>query len=347
MRFGRTGLLLVLVAVGGFLATFLIFKKSERPRGPAPEGMVWIPGGKFHMGTNERHPHFLDASPEHEVEIDGFWMDETELTNEQFGKFVEATGYVTVAEQKPTVEQIMAALPPWIIPPTPEQLVPGSMVFFQPAGPVENNNPATRFAWVPGACWNHPEGPNSDIKGLMNHPVVHVGWKDADAYAKWAGKRLPTEAEWERAARGGLDRNTYVWGNESPAEGGRWRCNIWQGEFPWKNTLDDGFLRTAPVKSYPPNGYGLYDMAGNVWEWCADWYTPTYYAQSPKKNPRGPESSYDPQEPNPFAPKRVMRGGSFLCSDGFCSRYKPYGRGKGEVDSGESHLGFRCVKDAK
>jgi formylglycine-generating enzyme required for sulfatase activity len=308
--------------------------------------MVWIPGGRFKMGTDDAHHLFADARPEHQVEVTGFWMDEAELTNAKFAEFVAATGYVTVAEQKPTLEQIMANVRPGVPPPPPDKLVPGSLVFTPPPGPVSLTQHAEWWSWVPGACWKHPEGPDSDLTGRETHPVVHVCWKDADAYAKWAGKRLPTEAEWERAARGGLDRKKYVWGDDPPDAGG-WRCNIWQGEFPWKNTLADGHLRTAPVKSYAPNGYGLYDMAGNVWEWCADWYQPGYYHNSPKKNPPGPESSYDPDEANPLMPKRVMRGGSFLCSDGFCSRYKPYGRGKGDVDSGQSHVGFRCVKDAK
>jgi formylglycine-generating enzyme required for sulfatase activity len=320
--------------------------RGDRPWGEAPAGMVWIPGGSFHMGTSDLHQYFEDARPEHEVEVDGLWMDEAELTNEQFARFVDATGYVTVAEQKPTLEQIQAMAPRGEAPPA-EKLVPGSLVFTKPDHPVSWNNVANWWAWTPGASWKHPEGPGSDIAGRMNHPVVHVCYADAEAYAKWVGKRLPTEAEWERAARGGLDRRAFAWGDESPGSGGRWRCNIWQGEFPWKNTSADGFEGTAPVKSYEPNGYGLYDMAGNVWEWCSDWYTPDYYAKSPRKNPKGPESSYDPDEPNPFAPKRVQRGGSFLCSDGFCARYKPYGRGKGAIDTGTSHIGFRCVKDSR
>jgi formylglycine-generating enzyme required for sulfatase activity len=316
----------------------------ERPWRAPPEGMVWIPGGTFRMGTEETHPHFSDARPEHDVRLDGFWMDEAEVSNEQFARFVEATGYVTVAEQKPTAEQFLLHLPPGTQVP-PENLVPGSLVFIPPPHPVEWDNVENWWAWTPGASWKHPEGPGTNLEGRMNHPVVHVCWTDADAYARWAGKRLPTEAEWERAARGGLDHKTYVWGNEPPSEGGRWRCNIWQGEFPWKNTLEDGYLRTSPVKSFAPNAYGLYDMAGNVWEWCADWYTPDYYAHGPDYNPQGPAASFDPNERNPFMPKKVMRGGSFLCSNQFCSRYKPYGRGKGDIDSGLSHVGFRCVRN--
>lgn len=316
---------------------------QPRPEGPAPPGMVWIPGGTFRMGTTDLNRHFFDA-PEHEVEVGGFWMDETEVTNEQFAAFVRATGYVTVAEQKPTLESIRAGLPPGSPDPPPEVLVPGSLVFTPPPGPVPNHH-GYWWKWVPGACWKHPEGPGSDIAGRMNHPVVHVAWPDAVAYAKWAGKRLPTEAEWEFAARGGLVGKKYVWGDEAPDAGGQWRCNIWQGDFPHANSKADGYGRTAPVKSYPPNAFGLYDMAGNVWEWCSDWYRPDYYLHSPRRNPIGPPSSFDPQEPNPLAPKRVTRGGSFLCSDAFCSRYKPYGRGRDEVESGQSHVGFRCVKD--
>jgi formylglycine-generating enzyme len=312
---------------------------------PPPMVMVRIPAGVFHMGTNDSNPHFADA-PEHEVEVSSFFMDETEVTNAQFAQFVKATGYITLAEQKPTLESIRAGLPPGAPDPEPGQLVPGSLVFTPPEGPVPNHH-SHWWQWVPGASWKHPEGPGSDIRDRMNHPVVHVSWKDAQAYAKWAGKRLPTEAEWEFAARGGLAGAKYVWGDDAPDEGGKWRCNIFQGAFPWKNTLDDGYPRTCPVKSFPPNGYGLYEVAGNVWEWCGDWYRPDYYTESPRRNPTGPDSSFDPSEPNPLVPKRVTRGGSFLCSDGFCSRYKPYGRGKDEVDSGQSHVGFRCVKDAK
>jgi formylglycine-generating enzyme required for sulfatase activity len=311
--------------------------------------MVWIPGGTFRMGTDDPNTLFSDARPEHEVSVRGFWMDATEVTNAQFAKFVEATGYVTVAERAPSLEAIMANVPPGTPPPDPKNLVPGALVFTPPGGPVPWDSEAGWWRWVPGACWKHPEGPGSDIKGRENHPVVHVCWHDADAYAKWAGKRLPTEAEWEFAARGGLAGKKYTWGDDPPNAGGKWRCNIFQGEFPHRNAAEDGFTRTAPVGSFEPNGYGLFDMAGNVWEWCADWYRPDYYRESPKDNPVGPRSSFDPSRPheNPLMPKRVQRGGSFLCSDGFCSRYKPYGRGKGDVETGQSHVGFRCVKDAR
>ncbi|HXG12683.1 MAG TPA: formylglycine-generating enzyme family protein [Gemmataceae bacterium] len=307
--------------------------KAEAP-GEAPEGMVWVPGGWFWMGSE--HEAFPDARPVHLVYVDGFWMDRTEVTNAEFARFVEETGYVTVAERKPD---------PKAFPNAPaEKLVPGSIVFTPPTEKVDLNHHLAWWRYVPGACWRHPEGPGSSIKGRENHPVVHVCWEDAVAYAQWAGKRLPTEAEWEFAARGGLDRKPYVWGDELKP-GGKWMANIWQGEFPVQNTEEDGFRGVAPVASFPANGYGLHDMSGNVWEWCADWYRPDYYKTSPRRNPQGPDDSYDPLEPG--IPKRVQRGGSFLCSDVYCIRYLNGGRGKGAVDSGSSHVGFRCVRSAK
>ena len=322
----------------------VLFDPLKQPA-PPQMTMVRITGGVFQMGTKDPHPHFTDA-PEHEVEIAPFLIDETEVTNAQFAEFVKATGYVTVAEQKPSLESIRAGLPAGAPDPAPETLVPGSLVFIGSIGPVPNDV-AEWWQWTPGACWKHPEGPGSDLRERMNHPVVHVCWKDAKAYADWAGKRLPTEAEWEFAARAGFARKKYVWGDEPPGEEEKWRCNIWQGSFPWQNTINDGHFHTAPVKCYPPNAFGLYDVAGNVWEWCSDWYRPDYYLAGPRLNPAGPDASFDPMERNPQLPKRVQRGGSFLCSDSFCSKYKPYGRGKGDVDSGLSHLGFRCAKDAK
>jgi len=319
--------------------------RDEPPPGPPPdENMVWIPGGTFWMGAEE--PMFPDAKPVHKVTLDGFWMDKTEVTNAQFQEFVDATGYVTVAERTPTYEEIIAQLPAGVPKPSRKEieamLVPGSIVFSPPGQPVSLDNHFQWWSWVEGASWKHPEGPGSSIEDRMDHPVVHVCWEDAKAYADWAGKRLPTEAEWEYAARGGLDRKTYAWGNELRPDG-QWRTNIWQGRFPVENTEGDGFVRTAPVASFPPNAYGLHDIAGNVWEWCADWYRPDYYKNSPAKNPKGPTNSHDPLEPG--VPKRVQRGGSFLCSDQYCVRYRVGTRGKGAVDSGQSHVGFRCVKD--
>ncbi len=308
-----------------------------------PERMVWIPGGTFFMGESHERS-FGDARPVHEVELDAFWMDATEVTNAQFARFVAETGYVTTAEQKPTLKEIMAQLPPEAQPPSETDLVPGSAIFTPPPGPVSLEEPHRWWRWQPGANWRHPEGPASDLIGRETHPVVHVSWEDAAAYARWAGKRLPTEAEWEYAARGGLDRKRYVWGDELKPDG-KWQANIWQGRFPHENKTEDGFAGTAPVASFPPNGFGLYDVAGNVWEWCADWYRPDYYAISPKKNPPGPSSSFDPREPT--VPKRVQRGGSFLCSDLYCIRYLPGGRGNGEPNSAASHIGFRCVASPK
>jgi sulfatase modifying factor 1 len=304
------------------------------PPGPAPDDMLWIPGGEFWMGTDD--PSFADAQPVHRVRIDGFWLDRTEVTNAQFARFVEETGYRTLAEVPPDPAQFPDA--------PPELLVPGSIVFTPPTEAVSLDNHLVWWRYVPGACWRHPEGSDSDIADRQDHPVVHVAWEDAVAYARWAGKRLPTEAEWERAARGGLERREYVWG-DALTPGGRWRANIWQGRFPIENTADDGFRSTAPVGSYPANGYGLSDMAGNVWEWCADWYRPDYYQRSPRDNPPGPADSHDPLEPG--LAKRVQRGGSFLCSDLYCSRYKPGPRGKGEVGSGASHTGFRLARSAE
>ncbi len=294
--------------------------------------MVWIPGGTFWMGGNDEA--MVDAQPAHLVTLDGFWMDRTEVTNAQFAKFVEATGYLTVAERP---------LDPKDFPGVPlDKLKPGSLVFTPPDHDVPLDNHLQWWEYVPGACWKHPEGPDSTIAGKENHPVVQVCWEDAMAYARWAGKRLPTEAEWEFAARGGLDRNRFVWGDDL-TPGGKWMVNNWQGQFPAENTEVDGFRRTAPVGKFPPNGFGLCDMAGNVWEWCADWYQPDYYLASPRFNPKGPSTSFDPLEPG--IPKRVQRGGSYLCSDLYCVRYLPGARGKGEPLSAASHVGFRCVKD--
>jgi formylglycine-generating enzyme required for sulfatase activity len=306
---------------------------------PAGKGstdeMAWIPGGTFQMGSND----FVDTKPVHSVTVTGFWMDEHEVTNAQFAEFVKATGYVTVAERP---------LNPNDYPGVPaDKLVPGSAVFTPPSQAVSLDDPLQWWNYQEGASWKQPFGPGkslpgNDLKGRANEPVVHVSYEDAAAYARWAGKRLPTEAEWEFAARGGKDSQTYYWGKEQKPNG-KWVANIFQGHFPDKNSKDDGYAGAAPVKSFPANAYGLFDMEGNVWEWCQDYYRPDYYAASTRQNPQGPTDSYDPEEPG--AVKRVQRGGSFLCSDQYCIRYKAGSRGKGEVSSGSNNLGFRCVKD--
>jgi formylglycine-generating enzyme required for sulfatase activity len=301
--------------------------------------MVWVPGGEFTMGSDD--PEFPDARPLVRVAVDGFWMDRTEVTNEEFRSFVAATGYATVAERTPRAEDIPGA--------RPGDLVPGSVVFSPPGTPVPLDTPLRWWRYVPGAEWRHPEGPASTLEGRWPHPVVHVAYEDALAYARWAGKRLPTEAEWEFAARGGLDQKPYVWG-DAFTPGGRHQANTFQGSFPDTNVGEDGFSGTAPVASFPANGFGLHDMAGNVWEWVADWYRPDAYqalaaSGALVRNPRGPDASRDPAEPG--VPKRVLKGGSFLCTNQYCSRYKPGGRGKGEPRTGSSHLGFRLVRDAR
>jgi formylglycine-generating enzyme required for sulfatase activity len=301
--------------------------------------MVWIPGGIYWRG-NDTKAH-RDARPWHLVEVDGFWMDATVVTNEQFAKFVKATGYVTVAERKPKAEDFPGT--------PPEKLVVGSVVFTPPKGPVPLDNHFRWWSYVKGANWRHPEGPDSDLTGLAEHPVVHVAYEDALAYCKWAGKRLPTEAEFELAARGGLNKKQYAWGDEF-RPGGKFMANTWQGRFPYENTGEDGYRGTAPVGSFPPNRFGLSDMAGNVWQWCSDWYQHDYYrtlaeATQPARNPRGPADSFDPSEPK--VAKRVMRGGSYLCTDQYCTAYEVGARGKGAADTGTNHLSFRCVKSAR
>jgi formylglycine-generating enzyme len=334
-------------AVDRFLPTIPGALKAPSP---APIGMVWIPGGEFSMGCTDPRADLCggnepmdDARPVHRVALAPFWMDHTEVTNAQFTQFVAATGYITFAERKPRAEDYPGA--------TPDQLVPGSVVFSPPSEAVPLDNALRWWRYVPGADWRHPSGPNSTIKGHDQDPVLHVAYVDAAAYAAWAGKRLPTEAEWEFAARGGLAGARYTWGEEL-TQNGRWMANIWEGAFPHKNSEDDGFIGIAPVASFPPNAYGLYDMAGNAWEWCSDWYRPDAYARAQGaavggvlRDPRGPaeSESFDPQEPG--IPKRVQRGGSYLCTDQYCTRYMVGTRGKGAVDTGSNHVGFRCVQD--
>ncbi len=318
-------------------APFVPRVATAPPPGPAPEGMVWVPGGSFWMGCGDCD--MPDAVPVHPVVVRGFWMDRTPVTNAQFARFVAATGYVTLAERKLDRKEFPDA--------PAERLVPGSEVF----SPPTVNAPVLRYLdwwrFVPGANWRHPEGPGSDLRGREDHPVVHIAYEDALAYAGWAGKRLPTEAEYEFAARGGLDRKHYAWGDEL-RPGGRYVANIWEGRFPAENTAEDGYLRTSPVGAFPPNGFGLYDMGGNVWQWTGDWYRADYFAAlaaaGPARDPQGPAEPYDPAEPS--VPKRVVKGGSFLCSDRYCTRYLVGSRGKADPTSTSSNLGFRLVKSA-
>ena len=326
---------------------FATVSNSSTPPSHAPEGMVWIPGGEFSMGAqvprdaNEVTMSVTrDALPVHRVYVDGFWMDKTDVTNDEFARFVKVTGYLTVAERVPQAKDFPGALP--------ENLVPGSVVFTAPDHPVTLGNHYQWWRYVKGASWRHPLGPGSDVKGKGNYPVVHIAYEDAQSYAKWAGKRLPTEAEWEFAARAGLAGKVYPWGDEFRPNG-KWMANTHQGSFPLNDSGDDGYRGVAPVGQFPANGYGLYDMAGNVWQWTSDWYRPDYYrhlaaSAGITRNPQGPDSSYDPSEPT--EQKRVLRGGSFLCTDQYCSRYVVGSRGKGEVSSGSNHLGFRCVRSA-
>lgn len=287
-----------------------------------------------------------DEYPKHKVTVSGFWMDATEVTNAQFAKFVKATGYVTTAERKPDWNELKKQLPPGTPRPADSLLVAASLVFDPPNHPVNLSDYTQWWVWKKGANWRHPHGAGSTIAGKNNAPVVHVSWFDAIAYCKWAHKRLPTEAEWEWAARGGLQNHIYPWGNE-PVDAGKPKANTWQGHFPYDNTVKDKFYGLAPVASFAPNGYGLYDMAGNVWEWCNDRYNYNYYQTINKPggviDPQGPAKSYDPEEP--YAVKRVTRGGSFLCNDSYCSGYRVARRMKSTEDSGMEHLGFRCVTD--
>lgn len=309
------------------------------------KGMVWIKNGNFMMGADNKQAA-EDEYPKHKVIVSGFWIDATEVTNAEFARFVKATGYVTTAEKKPDWNELKKQLPPGTPKPDDKLLVPASLVFSSPKQAVDLNDYGQWWSWQAGANWRHPHGPGSNIEGKNNYPVVQVSWYDAQAYCKWAGKRLPTEAEWEWAARGGLTNNIYPWGNE-PVDSGKPKANTWQGSFPYKNLLTDKFYFAAPVKSFKANNFGLFDMAGNVWEWCNDLYNNKYYSSINKpagiSNPKGPATSFDPQEP--YAKKRVIRGGSYLCNDSYCSGYRVARRMKSTEDSGMEHVGFRCVAD--
>jgi len=315
----------------------------SQPRFPAPEithahdAMIWIDGGRFTMGSDHHYPEEKPARP---VWVDGFWITPYPVTNDDFSRFQEATGYVTVAERP---------LDPKDFPGVPEgNLQPGSMVFVPPQSPVPLNSTANWWAWVPGASWRHPLGPGSSLAELGNHPVVHIALEDAEAYCRWAGACLPTEAEWEFAARGGLDGAEFAWGNDDPQETSP-LANTWQGQFPWQNQALDGWVRTSPVGSFPPNAYGLFDMIGNVWEWTSDWYNSRPGDGHPSccvaHNPRGGDrdASHDPGQPQFRIPRKVVKGGSHLCVRSYCFRYRPAARQPQMIDTGMSHLGFRCV----
>ncbi|OWK36971.1 formylglycine-generating enzyme family protein [Fimbriiglobus ruber] len=338
----------VYIAGGAFvvlLCAFVALSWWQRPlvdealaeADDVPPEQVWIPGGSFVMGNDAPAHDAADERPAHEVIVNGFFLDKTEVTNGQYAAFVKATGYVTVAERTPRREQYPNA--------DPDLLVPGSAVFVPVQASTDPREWGTPhppwWQYVPGANWRHPDGPKSSITGRKNYPVVQIAWTDAVAYCEWAGKRLPTEAEWEFAARGGLKQQQYCWGGDVQGQGGVWRANTFQGEFPHGDTAADGYAGLAPVAQYPPNGYGLHDMSGNVWEWCADWYDSKYYTSAPKENPKGPAEG----EQDGTQPQRVRRGGSFLCTDSYCRRYVPSARDKNPEDSGASHTGFRCVKD--
>ncbi|UOG77453.1 formylglycine-generating enzyme family protein (plasmid) [Hymenobacter tibetensis] len=309
---------------------------------PSHQGMVWVKGGRFQMGATDREGR-PDEYPAHSVQLAGFWIDATEVTNAQFAAFVQATGYQTVAERKPNWEELKKQLPTGTPKPADELLVAASLTFSQPSQPIPLNDASQWWRWTPGANWRHPQGPQSTIEGKEGYPVTQVAWEDAVAYARWASKRLPTEAEWEYAARGGLAGKKYSWGDED-VETGKPKANTWQGSFPDHDLQQDGFAGLAPVRSFQPNAYGLYDMAGNVWEWVNDWYTPTYHqtlAGTVAENPGGPTESYDPQEPT--VPKKITRGGSFMCNASYCKGYRASAKMKSSPDTGLENTGFRCV----
>jgi formylglycine-generating enzyme required for sulfatase activity len=345
--FGRLALLITAALVSTASA------REDAVPTTQPAGMKWIPAGEFTMGTDDLNS-MPNERPAHRVRVDGFWIDETVVTNAQFRAFVEATGYVTVAERPIDWDELKKQVPPGTPKPPDEMLKPGSLVFTPPDHPVDLSNMGEWWTWTTGASWKHPQGPASNIDKLDAYPVVQVSWEDAAAYAKWAGKRLPTEAEWEFAARGGRPTNTrYPWGDEFRIDG-KWMANTFTGQFPFKNTAEDGYAGISPVRAFPANGYGLYDMAGNVWQWTADIYrldAHTLALQQLKEtgascaiNPKGPTSPMDSTRQIADALERVVKGGSFLCNPSYCESYRPTARRGTPPDTGSGHVGFRCVK---
>jgi formylglycine-generating enzyme required for sulfatase activity len=308
------------------------------PEAPPLPDMVWVPPATYQMGSANHYP---EERPAHRVSVGGFWMDRYPVTNERYARFVEAAGHTTFAEIPPGPAQYPGALP--------DMLYAGSLVFVRPDGPVDRRNIGNWWSYMKGADWRHPQGPESSIVGRERHPVVHVTFGDAEAFAKWEGKELPTEAEWELAARGGLDGAPFAWGDTLLVEG-RYMANTWQGEFPWQNLVEDGYEGTSPVDVFPPNGYGIHDMIGNVWEWTTDWYSPTHGTEilsrcCAPRNPRGvrQEESYDPSQPEIRIPRKVIKGGSHLCAPNYCRRYRPAARFPEPIDTSTCHLGFRCI----
>ncbi len=315
----------------------------------APQGMVRIPGGEFQMGTDD--PRSMpNERPAHRVRVDSFFIDAHDVTNAEFARFVDATHYVTVAERPVDWEELKKQLPADTPKPDDSKLQPGSLVFTPPDHAVDFNDLAAWWTWTTGANWRHPEGPHSNLDGRENHPVTQIAWDDAVAYAKWAGKRLPTEAEWEFAARGGLVGKRYAWGDEF-RPGGKSMANTFTGDFPFKNTAEDGFAGTSPVGSFPANGYGLFDMGGNVWNWCSDLYAADTHAQMQEQgvcfNPTGPGATFNPTRAVPTSIERVIKGGSFLCNPSYCESYRPTARRGTPPDTGSAHIGFRCVMSVK
>jgi len=360
---GAVGIVLISAGIGYWAAGYFRVTPAAHDVGPAvvegdgisgPEHMVWVPGGEFLMGSD----HALarpNERPTHPVRVAGFWMERTHVTNAEFARFVEATGYVTTAERKPDWETLKVQLAPGTPRPPDEALVPGAMVFAGTDRPVPLDDYSRWWAWVPGANWRHPRGPGSSIEGKDDHPVVQVSWEDAAAYARWADKRLPTEAEWEFAARGGLEQATYAWGDEF-RPGGKDMANVWntaQQPFPVVSARAGGATGTSPVGTFPANGYGLYDMTGNAWQWVADWYRADYFSQQAGRgtivDPQGPDDSYDPDDRGvpAEAPKRVTRGGSFLCNVDYCLSYRPSARRGNDPYNPMSHIGFRLVMSAE
>jgi formylglycine-generating enzyme required for sulfatase activity len=335
------------------LAVLLFGSAPRVSAGDAPTtrdvpGMRLIPAGEFVMGTDD--PNSMpNERPAHRVKLDAFWIDEHDVTNAEFREFVDSTGYLTTAEKPVDWQEMKKQVPPGTPKPPEEMLKPGSLVFTPPDHAVDLRDLSQWWTWTSGASWRHPHGPASNLDGRDDYPVVQISWEDATAYAKWAGKRLPTEAEWEYAARGGAKTNTrYPWGEEFQP-GGKFMCNTFTGEFPFRNSGADGFAGSSPVKSFPPNGYGLYDMGGNVWNWCADVYAQDAHVQMKRTgevcfNPTGPDTTFNPTRPVPTSAERVVKGGSFLCNPSYCESYRPTARRGTPPDTGTEHIGFRCAK---